>query len=135
MYSSYATFKYKMFAFDLGNTVLYSTREYSNLFLSNTNSLIDNILCTKSLVAIFAKDYSFFYFSNDTCPLRMAFSSCVAFSLFYPFLFFYLDIQSLLYSNLIYDNSSSIFALKTSHGWCLSVLKGLFVVCAIVQSI
>ena len=59
MYSSYATFKYKMFAFDLGNIILYSTHGYSNPSLSSTDIFIDNILCTKSLVTIFARDYSF----------------------------------------------------------------------------
>ena len=62
------------------------------------------------------------------CTWHSAFSFCL-------FVFSYLDIQSLLPGDLIYNNSSSVLALTMSHGRCLSVLKSLFVVCAIVQSI
>ena len=42
MYSSYASFKYEMFAFDLSNIVLYNTSGYSNLFLDSI-SCFNNI--------------------------------------------------------------------------------------------
>ena len=129
MYSSYTSFKYKMFAFDLGNIILYSIRGYSNSSLSSTNSFIDNILCTKSLVAIFARDYSFLILlmTHVLYTWHLAFSFYLYFS--------YLDIQNLLHGDLTHSNSSSVFALTMSYSRCLSVLEGLFIVRIIVQFI
>ena len=84
MYSSYASLKYKMFALDLGHIVLYSTCGYPNPFLSSISLINNNILHTQSLMAIFARDYSFSNSSDDMCLLRVPFPSCVAFSLFFP---------------------------------------------------
>ena len=55
---------------------------------------------------------------------------------FHPYLYFsYLYMRSLPHGDLIYNNSSSVLALTISRSQYLSVSKGLFVVCAIAQSI
>ena len=48
-----------MLAFNLWHIVAYSIRGNPNCLPSSINLINNNILCTKSLIAIFARDYFF----------------------------------------------------------------------------
>ena len=73
MYSSYASLKYEIFAFDLGNIVLYSTRGYLNLFPSSI-SFINNIFHSTSLIEFLNRDYSFSH--SESASITTAKFSC-----------------------------------------------------------
>ena len=59
MYSSYASFKYEMFALDFGHIVLYSAHGYSNPFLNSISFINNNICHSMFLIVFLNKDYSF----------------------------------------------------------------------------